>query len=186
MNAVTRISKMIQLGNSALITKHIQKALNSGNSPLSILIGGLVNGLLTVCRQFNRGDIYLPEVLRASQAMNVGMRALHMFCPKARFCFVMDKEQLSEHGVNIAQALFEQNGLEIQDISAEVLSDTYMVIYFYSIYEILETLQDIAQTLQKQKMSDITEAILGKSGEFMVAYKEIRLSRTLHNNQLGA
>ena len=73
---LNEISLQLQKGKAKAVKELVQKALDEGIEPTRILEEGLLNGMAVVGEQFKNNEIFVPEVLIAARAMNMGTALL--------------------------------------------------------------------------------------------------------------
>ena len=76
MVELKELQKALFLGDISKVKEIIQKTLQENIDPKEILEQGLIKGMEIVGIKFKNNDIFLPEVLLASQAMYGGMELL--------------------------------------------------------------------------------------------------------------
>ena len=76
MVELKELQEALFLGDISKVKEIIQKALQENIDPKEILEQGLIKGMEIVGIKFKNNDIFLPEVLLASQAMYGGMKLL--------------------------------------------------------------------------------------------------------------
>ena len=76
MSTFTEISEAMQKGRAKLIKTLVPQALEEGIPAQDILQDGLLAGMDVVGRRFKANEIFVPEVLVAARAMNVGAELL--------------------------------------------------------------------------------------------------------------
>ena len=57
--------------------EYVEKALQAGATPLEIIDEGLAKGLMILGAQFEKGEIFLLELISGSEAMRQAMELLH-------------------------------------------------------------------------------------------------------------
>ena len=73
MSIVNEISMNVQIGKSKIVKGLVQQAIDEGVAPEVILVDGLLSAMDIVGEKFKNNEIYVPEVLVAARAMNMGM-----------------------------------------------------------------------------------------------------------------
>ena len=58
------------------VTHAVQEALSQGVDPLKAMEEGLSPGMVSIGDKFNRGECYLPELIKAADAFNAAMEIL--------------------------------------------------------------------------------------------------------------
>jgi methanogenic corrinoid protein MtbC1 len=76
MDVLSEIAVSIREGKATRVKELTETALNEGVSALEIMKTGLIDAMDIVRRQFEKKEIYLPEVLLISRAMKAGMNVL--------------------------------------------------------------------------------------------------------------
>ena len=66
----------LQNGKTKAVTEKVQQALDAGIPVETILNNGLLFGMNAVGERFKNSEVYVPEVLVAARAMNMGMQIL--------------------------------------------------------------------------------------------------------------
>ena len=72
MMMLSEISEYLQKGKAKIVKEMVQTALNEGAEPAAILSEGLLAGMNVIGEKFKNNEIYVPEVLVAARAMNMG------------------------------------------------------------------------------------------------------------------
>lgn len=83
MSTFTEISEAMQKGRAKLIKTLVPQALEEGIPAQDILQDGLLAGMDVVGRRFKANEIFVPEVLVAARAMNVGAELLKPYLSEA-------------------------------------------------------------------------------------------------------
>lgn len=76
MSIIQEISEYLQMGKAKNVKQLVQQALEEGIPAQVILDEGLMPGMLAIGDKFRRDEVFVPEVLVASRAMNVGLTIL--------------------------------------------------------------------------------------------------------------
>jgi 5-methyltetrahydrofolate--homocysteine methyltransferase len=133
MNDFTKIfndiSKLLQKGKAKEIVIAVEKALSEGAAPEDILEKGLLAGINVISKKFRQEDIFIPEVLVSSRAMNHAAAALKPALVKAGFepigkaiiCTV--KGDLHDIGKNLVKMMLEGKGIEVLDLGVDCASE---------------------------------------------------------------
>ena len=74
--SVQEIYQSVIAFNKNKVVDLVKKELNSGTPVSVILKEGLIAPLDEVGQRFSRGDMFLPEMLAAAQAMKAGVEVL--------------------------------------------------------------------------------------------------------------
>jgi 5-methyltetrahydrofolate--homocysteine methyltransferase len=126
MRTLTEIAASVEAGDSAKIKELTRKALSQGHCPEKILDDGLVQGMSAVGEKFKSNEVFIPEVLIASRAMNVGLEILRpLFSPdrahlRGRIILATVKGDLHDIGKKIVGMMLEGAGYEVIDLGIDV------------------------------------------------------------------
>ena len=132
MSILNEISANVQCGKSKIVKTLVQEAIDSGLMPADILNEGLLSGMNVVGEQFKNNEIYVPEVLVAARAMNMGMQVLkpHLaesgVTAKGRVCIGTVQGDLHDIGKNLVKMMMEGKGLEVIDLGTDVSPETFI------------------------------------------------------------
>ena len=70
---LNEISENLQRGKAKVVKELVQKAIDEGIEPDIILNEGLLSGMNIIGEKFKTNEVYVPEVLVAARAMNMGV-----------------------------------------------------------------------------------------------------------------
>jgi len=126
MRTLTEIAASVEAGDSARVKELTRKALSQGHRPEKILDDGLVQGMSAIGEKFKSNEVFIPEVLIASRAMNVGLEILRpLFSPdrahlRGRIILATVKGDLHDIGKKIVGMMLEGAGYEVIDLGIDV------------------------------------------------------------------
>ena len=132
MSILNDISANLQKGKSKIVKSLVQQALDEGCKPVDILNEGLLHGMNIVGEQFKRNEVYVPEVLVAARAMNMGMEILKPYLAEegvqatGRVCIGTVQGDLHDIGKNLVKMMMEGKGLEVIDLGTDVSPETFV------------------------------------------------------------
>jgi 5-methyltetrahydrofolate--homocysteine methyltransferase len=118
----------IVAGNREAIAEAVAKALDSGEAPL-LLIGEVLNpALREVGDRFDSGEMYLPELILAAEAMEAAVEILqpHLEARQeqiespGRVVMATVQGDIHDIGKNIVCALLRANGFTVLDLGRNV------------------------------------------------------------------
>jgi corrinoid protein of di/trimethylamine methyltransferase len=113
-------------GNSDLAAALAQRCLDAGTPPLAAIEQGLTPGIREIGDRFGRGEIFLPEMMLAADAMEEAINVLEPHLvgeaakKKGRVIIGTVKGDIHDLGKNIVIALLKVNGYEVIDIGRDV------------------------------------------------------------------
>ena len=76
MSILTDISENLQKGKAKVVKELVQQAIDQGIPVEQILDEGLLSGMNVVGEKFKNNEVFVPEVLVAARAMNMGAQLL--------------------------------------------------------------------------------------------------------------
>ena len=125
------ISVQLQAGKAKIVKTLVQQALDEGIPAKQILEEGLLSGMSIVGDQFRSGEIFVPEVLVAARAMNMGAALLKPHLAgevqvKGKVCIGTVRGDLHDIGKNLVKMLMEGKGLEVIDLGTDVAPETFI------------------------------------------------------------
>jgi 5-methyltetrahydrofolate--homocysteine methyltransferase len=120
-------------GASKEIGKAVEAALASGIDPMTIIGGALMPAIKAVGSNFSSGQMFLPQLIMASSAMQEAMKVLTPLlkgrpeaASKGKILLGTIKGDLHDIGKNILRALLEGNGFEVVDIGVDVAPQKFV------------------------------------------------------------
>ncbi|MEG2393794.1 MAG: B12-binding domain-containing protein, partial [Ruthenibacterium sp.] len=76
MSILTDISENLQRGKAKIVKELVQQAIDEGVPVKDILEEGLLSGMSIIGEKFKNNEVFVPEVLVAARAMNMGAALL--------------------------------------------------------------------------------------------------------------
>ena len=76
MAVLQEISEQLQRGKAKLVKELVQQAIDEGIPAKQILEEGLLSGMGVIGVKFKNNEVFVPEVLVAARAMNMGVQVL--------------------------------------------------------------------------------------------------------------
>lgn len=134
MNILAEIAENLQKGKAKVVKELVQQALDEGFEPERILDEGLLAGMSVVSEKFKNNEIYVPEVLVAARAMNMGAQILKPALAAAgvkstgKVCIGTVKGDLHDIGKNLVKMMMEGKGLEVIDLGTDVTPETFVQV----------------------------------------------------------
>ena len=132
MELLEQISENLQKGRAKAVKELVQQAVDQGLSPEQILEEGLLSGMNVVGEKFKKNEVFVPEVLVAARAMNMGTQVLKPLLVQAgvqatgRVCIGTVKGDLHDIGKNLVNMMMEGKGLEVIDLGTDVPPETFV------------------------------------------------------------
>ena len=129
---IQEISEQLQQGKSKEVPEAIANALDAGIAVEVILRDGLLHGMSIIGEKFKNGTVYVPEVLVAARAMNLGVQMLKPYLAAGgvstigRVCIGTVQGDLHDIGKNLVKMMMEGKGLEVIDLGTDVPPEVFV------------------------------------------------------------
>ena len=126
------ISNQLQAGKAKIVKNLVQQAIDEGIPAQKILEEGLLSGMNVVGEKFKRNEVFVPEVLGAARAMNMGTALLKPLLAAdgvkatGRVCIGTVKGDLHDIGKNLVKMMLEGKGLEVIDLGTDVSAEAFV------------------------------------------------------------
>ncbi|MFT3849001.1 MAG: corrinoid protein [Propionivibrio sp.] len=132
MSVLEQISSALQRGKAKDIKGLVQQAIDRGIAAETILNDGLMAGMNVVGGKFKRNEVFVPEVLIAGRAMNVGVAMLKPLLvkngvrDKGKVLIGSVKGDLHDIGKNLVRMMIEAKGFEVIDLGVDVPGESFL------------------------------------------------------------
>ena len=132
MSILTDISENLQHGKAKVVKELVQQAIDEGIPAQQILDEGLLSGMSVVGEKFKNNEVFVPEVLVAARAMNMGAALLKPLLAESgmkasgRVCIGTVKGDLHDIGKNLVKMMMEGKGMEVIDLGTDVAPETFI------------------------------------------------------------
>ena len=132
MIILSEISENLQKGKAKLVKEMVEQAIAEGCEPAAILNEGLLSGMNVIGEKFKNGEVYVPEVLVAARAMNMGVGVLkpHLVASgvkaTGKVCIGTVQGDLHDIGKNLVKMMMEGKGLEVVDLGVDVPAEKFV------------------------------------------------------------
>ncbi len=126
------ISIQLQAGKAKNVKELVQQAIDEGVPAKQILEEGLLSGMGIIGEKFKNNEVFVPEVLVAARAMNMGAALLKPLLVEAgikatgKVCIGTVKGDLHDIGKNIVKMMMEGKGLEVIDLGTDVAPEAFI------------------------------------------------------------
>ncbi len=171
-----QISTSMQRGKSKEVKELVQTALDQGIPAKQILDESLLKGMSIVGEKFKNNEVFVPEVLIAARAMNMGVEVLKpalnasgvQSVGKAIVCTV--KGDQHDIGKNLVKMMLEGAGLEVIDLKTDVSKEQVVeaIKETHAKVVCLSALLTTTMSYQKEIIDAIAEAGLRDQVKVMV------------------
>ena len=132
MSILVEIGEALEKGKRKLVLEYVQKALDEGIAPQTILTEGLLPGMDRVGVKFRDNEIFVPEVLVAARAMNAGSELLKPLMADGSAISLGTaiigtvKGDLHDIGKNLVKMMIEGKGINVIDVGVDVEPETFV------------------------------------------------------------
>jgi 5-methyltetrahydrofolate--homocysteine methyltransferase len=126
------IFKGILDGQQVVVEEKVKTALQSGESPKSILDEGMVAAMTEVGRMFEQGEFFVPEMLISARAMKAGLALLTPHLKNAnvqaagKVAIGTVKGDLHDIGKKLVGMMLEGTGFEVRDLGTDVAPEAFV------------------------------------------------------------
>ena len=132
MSILTDISENLQRGKAKIVKELVQQAIDEGIPVQQILDEGLLSGMGVIGEKFKNNEVFVPEVLVAARAMNMGAQLLKPLMADAgveaagKVCIGTVKGDLHDIGTNLVASMLEGSGFEVINIGIDVPAEKFV------------------------------------------------------------
>jgi len=127
------ISESVQAGDAEACAQLTRQALQAGAAPLEIIERGLTAGIRVVGEKFGCGEMFLPELMLAMQAMKEGLKLVDPELKKMKLeqkslgkvLMGTVKGDIHDIGKDIVSSMLELNGYRVVDLGINVTAETF-------------------------------------------------------------
>ena len=120
------------VGNAPAVKENVEKGLEDGMDPESMLYDALIPSLEEVGARFERGDYFVPEMLIAARAMQGALDILRPLLaesgakPIGKFLMGTVKGDVHDIGKNLCNIMLEGAGFEVIDLGVNVPPEKFV------------------------------------------------------------
>jgi 5-methyltetrahydrofolate--homocysteine methyltransferase len=118
------LQKAILMGDKNEVTKQLHKLLESNIQPLKIIDEYLIPGIEEAGERYERKEIFLPQLIGASETMKWGISLIIPFLEKKKrrgkkILLATVEGDLHDLGKNLVKVILEANGYEVIDLGKD-------------------------------------------------------------------
>ena len=163
--------------DAAKVTEIVKSEIEAGTDSSSILDEGLISAMDEVGKRFSDGELFLPEMLMAAQAMKAGLEVLkpHLsnfdLLYKGTIVIGTVKGDLHDIGKNLVAMMMEGAGFKIVDLGVDVDVEKFisaakenradMVALSALLTTTMPAMKDVIDALEEEGMRDGVKVIIG-------------------------
>lgn len=132
MSISVDISENLQQGRAKEVQALVRQAIDEGVPAQRILDEGLLSGMNIIGERFKANEVYVPEVLIAARAMNMGAALLKPLLSQGdtaaagKVCIGTVMGDLHDIGKNLVKMMMEGKGLEVVDLGVDVPPEQFI------------------------------------------------------------
>ena len=132
MSRIQEIDQLIQQGRGKKVCETIQAAMNEGLSAADILREGMLPAMSAIGEKFKNNEVFVPEVLVAARAMNMGMALLKPYMadcgiePAGTAVIGTVRGDMHDIGKNLVKMMIEGKGLRVVDLGVDVSPEKFL------------------------------------------------------------
>ena len=132
MSRIQEIDQLIQQGRGKKVCETIQVALDEGISAADILREGMLPAMSAIGEKFKNNEVFVPEVLVAARAMNMGMALLKPYMadcgiePAGTAVIGTVRGDMHDIGKNLVKMMIEGKGLRVVDLGVDVAPEKFL------------------------------------------------------------
>lgn len=126
------ISQNLQSGKAKIVKTLVQQAVDEGYAANTILNDGLMAGMSVIGEKFKNNEVFVPEVLVAARAMNMGVNVLKPLLASegnksvGKACLGTVQGDLHDIGKNLVKMMLESKGIEVIDLGVDVSPEKFI------------------------------------------------------------
>ena len=132
IQTLERIRESLTDGQVSELKELVKTALDGGLGPGRILNDGMIAAMSALGTQFQKEEVFLPEVLFAARAMLAGMEVLEPLLaragvqPVARVALGTVQGDIHNIGKNLVGIMLKGAGFEVIDLGIDVSAGTFV------------------------------------------------------------
>lgn len=177
MSTLNQISELLQKGKAKDVKVLVQQAIDEGLPAKQILEEGLLSGMGIIGEKFRNNEVFVPEVLVAARAMNMGASLLKPLLAEegavssGKVVLGTVKGDLHDIGKNLVKMMMEGKGLEVIDIGTDCPPEKYLEVakaencQIVACSALLTTtmgvMKDVVDVFEKAGMRDSVKIMVG-------------------------
>ena len=110
----------------------VQKAVDEGIDPTTIINDGLIGGMSIVAPLFKSGEMFVPEVMESADTMNEGMQVVKPLITdadmptKGKVIIGTVNGDLHDIGKNLVVLMMESRGYTVVDMGVDVKEEQFV------------------------------------------------------------
>lgn len=176
MSQLSTITETLISGDGEKLQQLVREALDAGLGAKNILDEGLIAGMDIVGEKMETGDMFIPEVLMAAQAMSESVEILKPLLAEGESSTVGKvvlgtvKGDLHDIGKNLVKMMMESVGFEVIDLGVDVSPEAFVKAIIENKPQIvgLSALLTTTMPMMRKTIQTIEESGLRKNLKIMI------------------
>jgi len=125
------LSSAIQKGDRAQVQSIIEEGLAAGLPAQSLITNGLIEGMNVTGERWSKGEFFVPQVLIAARAMNIGLELLEPLLagdqkPARTVVLGTVEGDLHDIGKNLVGMMLKGKGFKVIDLKIDVSAEKFV------------------------------------------------------------
>mgnify|MGYP000047144348 CR=1 FL=1 len=157
---IEEAKKMLVAQNKEKVEEIAKKAIAEGHDPLELMNQAFIPGINQVGDLFGRGQLFLPELMQAADAMKVATDIVNEALAgkegeqkkKGTVLIATVKGDVHDIGKAIVVSLFRANGFEVSDMGRDVTVDAIIEEAVKIDADVIGTSALLTTTMNEQKV----------------------------------
>ncbi|MDO4749697.1 MAG: corrinoid protein [Eubacteriales bacterium] len=131
MSALQEVARLVEAGRLKKIENAVRGALDAGASPEDIL-NAMTGAMDVVGERFQRGELFVPEILVSARAMQKGVAVLRPLLTGnaagkyGKFIIGTVAGDMHDIGKNLVALMVESAGFEVIDLGVDVSAEQFV------------------------------------------------------------
>ena len=176
MSKLDTITETLISGDGEMLQQLVKEAIDAGIPAGSILNDGLIAGMDIVGEKMESGDMFIPEVLMAAQAMSESVVVLKPLLSEGqsstagKVIIGTVKGDLHDIGKNLVKMMLESAGFETIDLGVDISPEDFVKAIIENKPDIvgLSALLTTTMPMMKRSIQTIEESGLRKNLKIIV------------------
>ena len=132
MDNLEALAQSVIKGDMSAAVTHTQGALDQGTNGQEIIDKGLIAAMDVVGDRFSKGQLFVPQMLRAAKTMQECMKLLEPLLkegdvtPKGKILIGTVRGDLHDIGKNLVAMMLEGAGFAVTDLGVDVSPETFV------------------------------------------------------------
>lgn len=130
-SATERLGVAIERGDADSAPALVDMLISSGEDPQTVIAGVLTPAIQRLGDAYGRGDVFLPQLIAAADAMKVAVERAKSYLPEGsdtsegRVVFGTVKGDIHSIGKDICVSMLESQGFAVRDLGVDVPAEAF-------------------------------------------------------------